>query len=446
MAMATERPTSDKKRYVCQLTLWAVFWVWGTYGFLADDVFRQLQPMRSMLMLALDAIIALMACIVVRRLWAWGCIALFMALSWLCTCVFNPESTLFWVNGLREFIGLLMVYPIVLFIIEEERSRERFLDTFDRQGLYFIMVQGFCIIVQWFMYGAGDLVGGGFGHYFSGQTSVTIYLISFALIRRRIDNEHFIQSLNENKIYIILLLPTFLNETKVSFVMLVLYFLLLAPIDRKLLMRLMVIIPLLAMLTTVGLGVYNYTTQLSQSGTNFNSLEDAVAYFVLDDLEKVEGDARWNIENNRGRADVPRISKLMYLAVLNEQEPGHVITGFGIGQFKGGTQLAQSDFAREYDWLLMGSVPYVFHLYIQLGLLGLVLFVCYAIFIARKYPLGAHRDVNLQLMLLAVALLVCLYNDMFRNLAFCIVFFTLFATSWMSDEEKTYNKLLTLNF
>lgn len=428
--MATEQTKSDKTRYVCQLTLWAVFWVWGTFGFLADDVFRQLQPMRPMLMLVLDAIIALMACVMVRRLWAWVCIAVFMGLSWLATCMLNHEVTLFWVNGMREFIGLLMIYPIVLFIMDEPKSRERFLDSFDRQGLYFIMVQCFCIIVQWFMYGAGDLVGGGYGHYYSGQVSVTIYLISFALIRRRIDYDHFVKSLGENKIYILLLLPTFLNETKVSFVMLGLYFLLLAPIDRKLLMRLMIVVPLLALLTTVGLAVYNYTTELSQSGTNFNSLEDAVAYFVLDDLEKVEGDARWNIENNHGRADVPRLSKLMYLAVLNEQEPGHVIAGFGVGQFKGGTQMAQSDFAREYDWLLMGSIPYVFHVYIQMGVLGLLMFVCYAVFLAWKRPRGTQRDVNLQLMLLAVALLVCLYNDMFRNLAFCILFFTLLSSSW----------------
>ena len=433
--MATEQPTNDKTRYVCQLTLWAVLWIWGTYGFLADDVFRQLQPIRSMLMMALDAVVAVMACVVVRRLWAWMCIAVFVALSWLCTCVLNHESTLFWINGMREFVGLLMVYPVVLHVIEQPTSRERFLNSFDRQGLYFIIVQGGCIIVQWFMHGAGDLVGGGFGHYFSGQTSVTIYLISFALIRRRIDNEHFIQSLNENKIYIILLLPTFLNETKVSFVMLVLYFLLLAPIDRKLLMRLVVITPLVAAMATIGLGVYNYTTKLSQSGTNFNSLEDAVAYFVLEDLENVEGDARWNIENNQGRADVPRLSKLMYLAILNEQEPGHMLAGFGVGQFKGGTQMAQSDFAREYDWLLMGSVPYVFHLYIQLGILGLILFVCYAIFLAWKHPPGTRRDVNLQLMLLAVALLVCLYNDMFRNLAFCIIFFTLLATSFLNAQS-----------
>lgn len=435
--MATALPRSERIRYVCQLVFWAVFWVWGTFGFLADDVFRPLQQARSAVLWALDAVMVMMACAVVRRRWAIVITMTFAALAWLITCRINHESTLFWINGMREFVGLLMVYPVMLYIMDDERSREQFLDAFDRQGLYFLIVQAFCIIVQLFKYGAGDLVGGGFGHYFSGQVSVTIYLISFFLLRRRIDPNHFLYSLGQNKVYVILLLPTFVNETKVSFVMLALYFLLLAPIDRKLLLRMVIIAPVVALLLWVGLFIYNYTTSLSQSGIHFSSVEDVVAYFVLDDLEKVEGDARWNMENNRGITDVPRFTKLAYLAVLNEQEPGHMLTGFGVGQFKGGTQIATSDFARTYDWLLMGSVPYIFHIYIQLGIVGLVLLQFYVVFLALKRPHWASgRDVNLQLMLLAVVLIVYLYNDMLRNLAFCLLFFSLLAASWQRDNEQ----------
>lgn len=443
MVTAMAQVTNDRLRYLSQLTCWAVLWVYGTFGFLADDVFPALQPMRSQLMLLIDAVVVVTAVAVVRRWWAWLAVLAFVAVSWAGTSLVNHESMLFWLNGLRDFIGLLLIYPIILFILDEPVSRERFLDTFDRQGLYFLLVQAFCIVVQWMMHGAGDLVGGGFGHYCSGQVSVTIYLLSFWLIRRRIDQAHFMQSLADNKVYILLLLPTFLNETKVSFVMLVLYFLLLAPIDRKLLLRMAVLLPLAAVLVLIGLGVYSYTTSLNQSGTSFNSLEEAVAYFIMDDLEQAEGDARWNIDNSRnGIADVPRLTKVLYLAVLGEQEPGHVAMGFGVGQFKGGTQIAQSQFAQQYDWLLMGSIPYLFHVYIQLGAIGLVLLVAYAAFLAWKRPeWAAGRDVNLQLMLLAVFLLVCFYNDMLRNLAFCIVFFSLLATS----HQSMHNAQCTMN-
>ena len=157
---------------------------------------------------------------------------------------------------------------------------------------------------------------------------------------------------------------------------------------------------------------------------------------MVESVENAEGGARWDIENNRGVTDVPRFTKLMYTVLLNEQEPGHVLIGFGVGQFKGGTQVQQSDFARTYDWLLMGSIPYLFHIYIQMGLIGLAMLLAYGIFIAVKRPQWApHRDLNLQLMLLAVVLLVCFYNDMLRNLAFCMLFFTLMATSWRINDD-----------
>ena len=35
----------------------------------------------------------------------------------------------------------------------------------------------------------------------------------------------------------------------------------------------------------------------------------------------------------------------------------------------------------------------------------------------------------------AVVLLVCFYNDMLRNLAFCMLFFTLMATSWRMNDD-----------
>lgn len=437
MATATATATTERTRLICQWGFWAVFWVWGTYGFLADDVFEPLQQARSAVMWALDVFVVGMAMAVVRRRWAIGIMVASAILAWIVTCRINHETTLFWVNGMREFIGLLMVYPIMLFIFDAPDSRKHFLDTFDRQGLYFLIVQAFCIVVQLFMHGAGDLVGGGYGHYYSGQVSVTIYLISFFLLRRRIDPDHFMSSLAQNKVYLILLLPTFLNETKVSFVMLALYFLFLVPIDRKLLLRLLLIGPIVTLLLWVGLSLYTYTTSLSQSGFHFQSVEDVVAYFVLDDLDNVEGDAKWNIENNRGVADVPRFTKLAFLAVLNQQEPGHMVAGFGVGHFKGGTQMATSEFSRTYDWLLMGSVPYVFHIYIQLGIVGLVLLQLYVLFLAFKRPQWATgRDVNLQLMLLMVVLLVYIYNDMLRNLAFCMLLFTLLAASWLRDNQQ----------
>lgn len=437
MVTAMGQATSNRRRYVCQLIFWAVFWVWNIYGFLADDVFTPLSRSRSQLMWVLDMIMLGMACWVVRSRVHLSIVAVFLPLTWWVTCVLCHESVLFWVNGIRDFIGLLLVYPILLFIMEERHSREHFLASFDRQGLYLLLVHAFCIVVQFLLYGAGDLVGGGYGHYFSGQVSVTIYLVSFFLLRRRLNPDDFLHSLAQNKIYLILLLPTFLNETKVSFVLLILYFLLIAPIDRKLLVRILWMGPLLAVALWVGYGLYAYSTSVGHSSVQFETAEDVLRYFVMEDLELVEGDARWNMENNRGITDVPRFTKIAYLAVLNEQEPGHLLMGFGVGHFKGGTQLATSQFSRDYDWLLMGSVPYLFHVFIQMGLVGLLLLQLLVVIYAVDKPQWASgRDVNLQLMLLAVVFIVYLYNDMFRNLAFCMVFFALMSASWLVEPSR----------
>lgn len=426
------RPNNNDKHRYCQLAFWVIFWVWTLFGFVADDVFTPLRQYRSLLMWTMDVAMVTLACWVVRERWVWVTVAGFVGMSWVGTCLINHETVFFWLNGLREFIGLLLVYPVMRFVMGQPDSRQRFLDTFDRQGLYFLLVQAFCITVQFIMHGSGDLVGGSYGRYFSGQVSVLIYLVSFFLLRRRLDHNRFLYSLGQNKVYLLLLLPTFLNETKVSFVMLALYVLLLIPADRRFVLRVALMLPLVVLLTWVAMGMYRYSTDVNRSGVSFESMDDVVAYFLADDIEKVQGAAMWEIDNNRGVADVPRMSKLIYLGLLNEQEPGHITAGFGIGQFKGGSQMAVSQFAKQYDWLLMGSVPYLFHIFIQLGLMGIVMLQVYWVLLALQRPAwSGARDISLQLMLLAVVLLIYIYNDMLRNLAFCMVFFTLFAASWL---------------
>lgn len=441
--MAMGQATIDK-RWLCQTAFWCIFWVSSVFGFIADDVFPALRDYRTLVMLTIDAAMIALACFTVRHRIHLLIIAAFVLFSWIVTCVLCHESPMLWGNGLRDFIGLFLAYPVLLYLMDDETSRERFLSSFDRQGLYFLLLQAFCITVQFFMYGAGDLVGGSFGHYYTGQVSIVIYLMSFFLIRRRIDPAHFFTSLRQNKIYLLLLLPTFLNETKVSFVMLALYLLLLIPADRQMVKRFAIILPIGGLLLWLGLSAYSMTTAMNKSGNSFKSVEDVMEYFVAEELEHIEGDARWNIENNRGVADVPRFSKLMYLAILNAQEPGHMVIGFGIGHFKGGTQLAASQFSRTYDWLLMGSIPYLFHIYIQLGIIGVVLLQLYWLWLAFYRPSWGHkRDLNLQLLLLAVVLLLYLYNDIFRNLIFCLFFFLLYAASWRSADPNDEQALTT---
>lgn len=430
---ATLLTTRLDRLHIAERLFWAVFWVTTCVGFVADEWLSPMTQLRSAATLLCEAAIITAAVMVVKNRIIWWLIAAFIALTWITTTQLNPIPTGTWLNGLREFIGLATAYPVAVALCREKR--ETFLNQLDRNLLIFLCLQMFCIPYQFFLYGSGDLVGGSLGQLYSGQISICIYLASFFLIRRRLDYDNLFQSVRKNWYLPALLLPTFLNETKVSFILLPLYILLLLPLDRKLLTRLVVTAPLMAGALWIGAQIYNTTTKdLAQGGGMFKNTEEAYAYFMFENLENTEAAVQWDIDNI-GHADVPRLTKLMFLTILNELEPGHVITGFGLGHFKGNV-IGATDFARQYDWLLSGSIPYVFHIYIQLGLIGIALLIAYCTAVFARAPLPhCRRDVPLQLLLAFIVALTFLYNDALRHLSFCIFLFSLLSASWIPNQQ-----------
>jgi hypothetical protein len=288
------------------------------------------------------------------------------------------------------------------------------------------------------MYGAGDHGGGSLGNYNSGIISILIYLISYYLLNKRIDTNHFWASLWDNKIFVISLFPTFLNETKISFVFLLMFFLLLIPIDRRLFKRLLLAIPIITIITICGTIVYVDTTNNVFSG--ILSKEGFEDYFIggdlsnIADLAQAEGNQEW-VMNQDERPDVPRVLKLILLPELEMQNPGHTITGFGVGQFKGNTTLQASNFATEYDWFINGSVPYIFHVFIQLGVIGIIWLIIFWVQNLVIRPKGKKRNMNLQFLLILTILIILIYNEMFRDAFTGIVFFYILSSSWIEVRE-----------
>ena len=418
---------------IYQRLFFVIFWVTMTFGFISEELLPPLVDWRSSVLLLTDALWVLLACITVRRTWHIVAIASFLVVSYLCTCIFNDLSVVFWANGLRDFLGLMLAYPVVCYFMSDESRRERFVPSLDRQLLIFLVIQAFCVTYQFLLYGAGDHGGGSLGNNGSGQISTIIYIVSYYLLHKRLDTDHFFASLNENKLLIFLLFPTFLNETKISFLLIIIYFVLLLPLDRRFLVRAMWAIPIVLGLVWVGAGVY--TMVVRNSGEDITSMEYLTQYLSIDDIDEAEQGALWDIEQGN-KADVPRLAKLMYLPLLHTLEPGHEVVGFGLGQFKGGTQLDVSDFADRYDWLLMGSIPYLFHVHIQLGLVGIACLFAWllALFIIKP-SWSTGRDLNIQMFVALVILMVMFYNDMLRALTFSMIFYTFFTASWLPQSE-----------
>lgn len=405
-------------------------WVGSCFGFVCDEVLTDMAQWRSMLFLGLDGLLVVLACCTVRnRLHMLG-MALLLALSWFATCVAAGESMMFWGNGVRDFLGVMLAYPVLCYFMAEPGRRERFLDTLDRHLLVWLMVQAFCVTYQFLRYGAGDHCGGSFGNWYSGQVSMCIYAASFFLVHRHVDTNNLINSLKDNKLPVILLFPSFLNETKISFVLIVLYFVLLMPLDRRYLVRAMWLAPVALLLGWVAVLVY---TSIVKDSDDIFSMDYVTEYIMIDDVDEAEGGALWDIAEGNA-ADVPRLTKLMYLPLLHEQEPGHELTGWGVGQFKGGQGMQVSEFADRYDWLLSGSIPYAFHVHIQMGQVGLVFMAAWLLLLFVIKPSWARdRDLNMQLLALFMVIIILLYNDSLRDQWMCSFLFLLLASSWTVD-------------
>ena len=418
---------------IYQRFFFVIFWVAMCFGFVSQEVIPPLTSWHSGVFLMVDIMWVMLAALTVRRVLDVVLIVSFVMISYISTCTLNDLSLVFWINGLRDFLGLLLAYPVMCYFMCDPTRRERFESSLDRQLIIFLVIQAICVTYQFLKYGAGDHGGGSLGNNGSGNISMIIYLVSYYLLHKRLDTDNFFVSLNENKLLIILLFPTFLNETKISFILIVIYFALLLPFDRRYILRAMWAVPIVMCAIWVGSSVYG--SVVKSTDEDFISMEFLSHYLSLEDVSTAEQGALWDIDQGR-QADVPRIAKLMYLPILHTQEPGHEAMGFGLGQFKGGTTLELSDFAYKYDWLLMGSIPYLFHVYIQLGMVGIVfLFGCLMYIFLIKPSWSVGRDYNMQLFVAIVLMLIMFYNDSLRVISFTMILFFFFAASWTVQND-----------
>lgn len=426
-----------EKRELYQNILFTVFWVRTTFGFIADEFMPFLRTLESPLFLAIDFTIVVLGIMLLKKKWDIIFISTFIVTSYLITCWYNNISLFLYVNGIRDFITFLFIVPIINYFFENESRKENFIKAFDKNLFLFLLIQTPCLIWQFLKYGAGDHGGGSLGNWNSGIISTLIYLISFYLMQKRIDNKNYFTSLWKNKIYVILLFPTFLNETKISFVFLVLYFLLLLPIDKKMFIRILVAIPSLVILIWGGIVLYLSSTNGGDDG--IFSLDYYVnGYFYNEDSEEY---VKWlrdmdNVDDES--LDIPRFTKFLLMPELSEENPGHELTGFGVGIFKGGTFVDNTDFYNKYEWLLVGSIPYLFHLLIQLGIVGLVYFIVFWVgcLVIRKKD--KVRVKNLQLYIISVVTLILFYNDSLRNILLGLILIYISMLSWTdNDTNKT---------
>lgn len=410
-------------------------WTLLTMGFIMEELIPPLASLRSVLTMLCDCIFLVLGlyCLRTKRdCWiAVTFVLLAVITSWL-----NHLGIIFVLNGSRDFFGLIFAIPICRFLLNSS-NRDRFIESFDKQLFYFLILQAFCVTWQFFRYGANDHGGGSMGFGYSGIVSTMIYIISFYLLSKKWRFGNYWSELLQNKIYILLLFPTFLNETKISFIFFLAYFLLLLPVELKTVFKVLISIPLLVVLM-VGVG-FSYLAATNQSFEKVFSQSAMDDYMIGEDPDEFIENAMAVQEEiyyreDMGLLDIPRFTKIIFIPEALKDAPGGFLFGAGLGQFKGGTTLELTPYADTWQWLLSGSVPYLFFIIIQLGLAGVVwlLFDLVTLLRPRSTQL---LGINIKLFVCLIIGLVFFYNDSLRYFPLCTVLFYIILLGYPTRRE-----------
>ncbi len=424
-------------RFILQRLFFIGFWLATCTGFVSDLIWQHGESsiLRTISLLAVDAILLFLAVCTTRKTFDIILIASFVILSFASTCILNHSGIFSWINGSRYFFGMLFLIPILRYFFENETRHDLFVKSLDKQLYIFLCLQVPAVLFQFFVHGAGDQVGGTMGDGFSGVISISIYLTSFYLLSKRIDHNNILQSLYKNWIYIFLLFPTFLNETKISFILLIVYFILLMPLDRKYIIRMTFLVPMIGLL--VGVGSYFYMSTVSGS-ERLELSEEFFENYLDADLDDLEGAMDYAEKNYSEMFDIPRFAKFAIIPMVFTAHPGHMMMGFGTNIYAHGAHVDASDFYQEYDWLLNGTSPWLFSIIMQLGVLGVLWNIVYFISLFfRKPPVYNRRDLNAQMFLFVVIIIMLFYSDHWGYANFCYMILIFHFLSWKKSDKAT---------
>ena len=427
-------------------TFLVLFWTGMCLGFICDEILPPLAAARNALLIVIDLTLALLGIITMRKRLDKVVFWSFVIIGFISSLLVNRVSFLTFFNGTRDFFGLLFCIPILRFFLTGDRAAE-FRGKFNKQVRIWLILQAVCITFQFLKYGANDHGGGTMGFGGSGMASILIYLSSFYLIMQDWDFDDVWGSVRRHKWTIILLYPSLLNETKISFILLLAYVILIFKPTRAMIIKLVYAIPI-AVAGIIGVG-YVYLKATDQTADMF-TYEAFEEYLVGSDVDYCVDLAlklqdgyfdQWMLDpEDYWVVDIQRITKIMLAPDILNKEPGGIWVGAGLGQFKGGTLTDSTKFALKNNWLLQGSKPWIFFVLIQLGIVGLVWF--YWMIICNLFG-GVKFTPEIKRMLIFASLVLILiqfYDTSLRYYQFCFLFFYLCFAIRSLSKDKQANK------
>ena len=402
----------------------SVFWAMAVLPYLVQEVSEELYlSVGSYLQLAGDAVVMALGIWLLRDKADWVLFGSYLAIFVWSTVFANSGSLMQWVNGSRTWLPMLLMLPLMRYLWATEERRRAFIYWFDRSVFWFLCLQAPCLVEEALRYGIGDHGGGSLGNNMSGVVSMLVYAGSFYLMLRRWNPEwNYLKNLGSNWLLLALLLPTFLNETKVSLVLLPVYLFLLVPVTKGYGKRLALLAPLFAAIIAGGGWLYFKST----NSTEFLSRDAMELYLMGDDLAlnmiELLADNDIMERSDGGETDLARGLKFAAVPLIMERPSGSVWSGFGVGQFKGGTVLDSTRFYRDYDWLIDGTKMMGMVWIVELGVPGILWVLAFFLVLFRGFGHLAGRQTRFQVYLWANLALSVIYGATFMNLPFTMMF------------------------
>lgn len=348
----------------------------------------------------------------------------------------NDISLISHVNGLRPY---LMVFAAIIFFNDIIESK---------YWLYFhhLMVKFIVLILslhtvtamfEFAIHGANDTVGGGMGTGGSGVLTLLVYCSVFFLIVNKSTlekNENI--NLSGSWYYLLFLLPSFINETKVTFLLLPVLFILLVRLTLKNMLNSLFVMAGIALAFFIYASVYGKIASGQESFIS-NPLEvftskDFLSHYLM---------RQESVDYN-----VPRFTKLIMGFQILSSDIVSLLFGRGLGLFKGYDLIGISDFVRNYQWLLLGTNFYLFTTFFETGLIGFLIIaftVCKCLWIKSFFnPVNRFR-----IFLQIVLCLMIFYNTAMNEMPFVlpIAYFLSFSYKFNLFHEKWEYYTQTVN-
>lgn len=434
-------------RVVYAVLLVAV-WPCVVYGFVMDEFFPAVNVdcLRPWLWFGANCLIIITGMALMRNRRDWAVLLVFGVIA-ITSAFVNDTGFKVFISGCRDYVGLVFVMPILRYLLSGER-RQWFMARFDRQCLVYLGLQFACIFWQYFRYGANDHGGGTWGNGFSGVVSVSIYLLSFTLMAHRWNKRRtYLCNITANWVMLLMLLPTFFNETKISFVLLAMYLVLLIPFNRHFLRRVTVMMPVVVLMSVLFACAFVLTTnkldklQIAVNEVQMNFVNDDREQLIIEDVRNYYYDHSYET-HTQWVTDLPRLTKIRLSDDMMNNATGGWLLGAGVGQIRRTSFVEPTPFYKKYAWVLQGTRLGYIQVLVHLGLIGIAWLLMTMVFATGVANHNGPLGINTKVLFVMLFVITLFYADVLRITPFMVLLlYSVACTSVAPGADGDYRRL-----